>query len=164
MKKYSYIAFLLVLFSFTSCLTGGMEDLPAFEENEITGIQRVEYRYVSDDVSNASGQKIVKKVELTRSKVDIDEEAGTVSIEITVPAATGSFPETERTKCSLKNTDGENGICVMASLSTAARLSPVEGAPALGTPGDWSKPNKYVVTAANGSTKTWTIQVTKFVK
>ena len=64
MKKYSYLLFLSILFTLSSCLTGGLEDLPEFEENEISGVQRVEYRYISDEVSNASGQQIVKKVEL----------------------------------------------------------------------------------------------------
>ena len=56
MKKYSYLLFLSILFTLSSCLTGGLEDLPEFEENEISGVQRVEYRYISDEVSNASGQ------------------------------------------------------------------------------------------------------------
>lgn len=159
MKKYShYIMYLCTFFSFSSCLTGGLEELPEFEENDITGVQRVEYRYISDEISGASEQTIVKKVELTRSKTDIDAEGATVNIEVTVPDSNGSFPETEREKCNTGN------ICVMVSLSTAARISPVEGAPELGVPGDWSKPNKYTVTAADGSTKIWTIQVTKFDK
>ena len=41
MKKYSYLLFMFTFFVFTSCLTGGLEDLPEFEENEIIGIQRV---------------------------------------------------------------------------------------------------------------------------
>lgn len=53
MKKYSYLLFLSILFTLSSCLTGGLEDLPEFEENEISGVQRVEYRYISDEVSNA---------------------------------------------------------------------------------------------------------------
>lgn len=64
MKKYSYLLFLSILFTLSSCLTGGLEDLPEFEENEISGVQRVEYRYISDEVSNASGQQIVKKSNL----------------------------------------------------------------------------------------------------
>ena len=41
MKKYSYLLFLSILFTLSSCLTGGLEDLPEFEENEISGVQRV---------------------------------------------------------------------------------------------------------------------------
>lgn len=96
MKKYSYLLFLSILFTLSSCLTGGLEDLPEFEENEISGVQRVEYRYISDEVSNASGQQIVKKVELGRSNIVIDKEASTVSLDVSVPAANeGSFPASE---------------------------------------------------------------------
>lgn len=159
MKKYSYLLFMFTFFVFTSCLTGGLEDLPEFEENEIIGIQRVEYRYISNEVSNASGQQIVKKVELGRSNITVNSEAATVSLDVTVPAANeASFPVAEREKCSLSN------IGVMVTISTAARISPKDGAPALGVPGDWSKPNKYIVTAANGDQREWTISIANFVK
>ena len=76
-----------------------------------------------------------------------------MSIDVTVPVAEGDFTEEERAKVSLDN------IAVMASISTAARVTPLDGSPKLGVPGDWSKPNKYLVTAANGNEKEWTIQV-----
>lgn len=159
MKKYSYLLFLSILFTLSSCLTGGLEDLPEFEENEISGVQRVEYRYISDEVSNASGQQIVKKVELGRSNIVIDKEASTVSLDVSVPDANeGSFPASEWEKCSVNN------IGVMVTLSTAARITPKEGSPALGVPGDWSKPNKYLVTAANGEQREWTITIVNFTK
>lgn len=157
MKKYSYLLCLSFLFALTSCLNSNLDDLPEFEENEITGVQRVEYRYVSDEVSQASGQNIVKYVTLT-NKATIDKDARHVGIEVTVPAAGASFPDAEHAKCSTKE------IAVMVSLSTAARLTPVGDAPKLGVPGDWSKPNKYVVTAANGDTAEWTVEITKFTK
>ena len=158
MKKYSYLILLFIFSILTSCLTGGMEDLPEFEENDITGIYRVEYRYISDDINPASGEKNVVKVELGKSNVVINHESGTISFDVSVPAAGGSFPAAEREKCTVNN------IGVMVSLSTAARLTPVAGSPVLGIPGDWSKPNKYIVTAANGIEKEWTISISKFTK
>ena len=134
----------------TSCLKGGLEDLPEYEEADIVGIQRVEYRYYSSNVSNIDGEYIVKKVTLG-SNATIEDT--TVSIDVTVPVAEGDFTEEERAKVSLDN------IAVMASISTAARVTPLDGSPKLGVPGDWSKPNKYLVTAANGNEKEWTIQV-----
>lgn len=59
MKKYIYFVFTAVLLLMTSCLKGGMEDLPEYEEADIVGIQRVEYRYYSDKVSNIDGENIV---------------------------------------------------------------------------------------------------------
>ncbi len=148
MKNVIFILFATLFM--TSCLKGGLEDLPEYEEADIVGIQRVEYRYYSSNVSNIDGEYIVKKVTLG-SNATIEDT--TVSIDVTVPVAEGDFTEEERAKVSLDN------IAVMASISTAARVTPLDGSPKLGVPGDWSKPNKYLVTAANGNEKEWTIQV-----
>ncbi|MDE7236705.1 MAG: hypothetical protein K2N66_02660, partial [Paramuribaculum sp.] len=48
-------------------------------------------------------------------------------------------------------------LVVVLNISTAAVIEPLDGAPALGVPGDWSKPNKYQITAANGKKKVWTV-------
>ena len=77
---------------------------------------------------------------------------------LTVPDATGTFTTTVR------NTVALNNIALGVTVSSAARITPLSGAPAFGQPGDWSKPNKYLVTAADGSQKEWTIQVTQLVK
>ena len=50
------------------------------------------------------------------------------------------------------------------NLSTAAVIAPQDGAPTLGTPGDFSTTRRYVVTAAYGTKKDWTIQVTALNK
>lgn len=148
----------LSMLMMTSCLTAGLDDLPEFEDAEITGIQKVEYRYMSDQVSPSDGRPIVKYVDFPRA-TNIDKENRIVSISVTVPAANpSSFPEKEREKCSVAN------IAVMTSISTAARILPIGDAPLFGVPGDWSKPNKYVVKAANGSKKEWTVQVVSFKK
>ena len=54
--------------------------------------------------------------------------------------------------------------CLKVNLSTAAVIAPQDGAPTLGTPGDFSTTRRYVVTAANGTKKDWTIQVTALNK
>lgn len=155
--KYSFLVMVAVLVS--SCMRKGLEDLPEFDLKEIQSVTKVEYRFVSEEVSNASGQKIVKFVELKQDPAAvIDAENGTVKISVVVPGTNTDFTEEARTKCTKDN------IVVIVGLSTAARISPLEGAPKLGVPGDWSKPNKYKVTAADGSTKEWTIEVVKFTK
>ena len=50
-------------------------------------------------------------------------------------------------------------VVIAVTISTAAVIKPIDGAPTLGVPGDWSKPNKYEVMAANGDKKVWTIVV-----
>lgn len=57
-----------------------------------------------------------------------------------------------------------DNVVVIFQLSTAARCEPIEGAPALGVPGDWTKPNKYKVTAADGTTKIWTVTINSLTK
>ncbi len=152
--KYLYII-VLVLIS-TSCLKSNFEDLPEFEDAKILGVQKVEYRfYDQNDISKVDGQPIVKYVDLPRTTT-IDNNV--VSIVVTVPPASEAFSDSEREKVTLTN------IGVMVSISTAARLTPLEGAPKMGLPGDWSKPNKYLVTAANGATQTWTVEVTQLEK
>ncbi len=158
MKRYSIIIVILAM-SLTSCLKSGLEDLPEFEGKDITGVTRVQYWFVGERVSEASGQKIVEFIDLQQNPAAvIDAENATVKISVAVPAANTVFTEAERTKCSNKN------MVVIVGLSTAARISPVGGAPKFGVPGDWSKPNKYKVTAADGSSKEWTVEVVKFTK
>ena len=79
-------------FTLSSCLWEDWKICLSLKRMRLA-VQRVEYRYISDEVSNASGQQIVKKVELGRSNIVIDKEASTVSLDVSVPAANeGSFP------------------------------------------------------------------------
>lgn len=51
------------------------------------------------------------------------------------------------------------------NLRATARIMPLNGAPKLGSPGDFSaKEFKYQVTAADGTKREWTIKITDFVK
>lgn len=156
MKNYLKIVFIAILYmSFTSCLKQGLEDLPEFNLNDITGVQRVEYRFVSDMISPVDGEKVVKFVNLGKSAT-IEAGQNKVTIQVTVPPASGTFPASEKVKCTKSN------IAVMVAISTAARLTPVGDAPLLGVPGDWSKANRYIVTAADGTSREWSIEIVSF--
>ena len=61
--------------------------------------------------------------------------------------ASSNFPAEERPKFTMSN------VVVSLNISTAAMIQPIDGAAVLGKPGDWSKPNKYEITAADGSKK-----------
>ena len=154
MEKVFKLLLLLVAFSFTSCLKMGLEDLPEFEDADISSVTGVYYRYFSAESSPGTGLPLVKEVALDYSG-DVNKEARTVKI---TAASNSKFPSTE-----LHNLD-KSKLVVVVSLSTAARIQPTGGSPALGTPGDWSKPNTYIVTAADKSTKEWTIEVTELTK
>ncbi|AVM56073.1 MULTISPECIES: hypothetical protein [Capnocytophaga] len=159
MKRYIlYALFAILAIGFNSCLKSNLEELPAFEENDVTNVDRVEYRFISDEISKASNQKIVKFINLTVNKKEINKTDKTVRIEVTVPAANSDFPTVERDKVSKAN------LTVILSVSTAARVFPIGDAPRLGTPGDWTNPHKYKIEAANGNTAEWTVEVTNVTK
>ncbi|MBR8707400.1 DUF5018-related domain-containing protein [Bacteroides pyogenes] len=150
MKKLVNTLFLLcAVISLSSCLKSGLEDLPEYEDAEILSVHRVEYRFISQDVSNASGQPIVKFATLTH-RGTVNKEEGTVAIKVTVP---NSFPKAE-----LPNLDASK-LVVSLNLSSAARIVALEGSAQLGTPADWTKENRYVVTAANGTKKEWKVSL-----
>jgi hypothetical protein len=153
MKRIKYIINAIFLFvgtvSFTSCLESGLNELPAYEEADITDVY-FEYRY---EATRSDGVKDIKYIRMTNDKRQIDA-GGTINMEIRVPATDGTFTESERAKVSLNN------LVCYCYLSNVARIEPVDGAPVLGRIGNFSSAVKYKVTAADGKTsKLWTIHV-----
>lgn len=151
MKKILNILWmLLAAFLFSSCLKSGLEDLPEYGDADILSVSKVEYRYISEEIAPSSGQQLVKNATLSH-KAEVDKEAGTVSITVTVP---GSFPQGELASLSAKE------LVLSLNLSSAARITPLNGSAALGVPADWSKTNSYSVMAADGTKKNWEITLT----
>ena len=147
----------MMLLVCSSCLDGNLDDLPAFEEANITDV-KFDFRYKDPSDVWIDGEPIVKVVTLKVENKVINTEAGTITCTVTVPAANGPFTEAIRNTVALTNLVGK------FNLSTAAVIAPQDGAPTLGTPGDFSTTRRYVVTAANGTKKDWTIQVTALNK
>lgn len=143
MKRYiiSLFAAVLSMVCLTGCLTSGIDDPEeVFDGANITGLQGVYYRYI-----DASGD--VQQVRLAIGS-DINDEENTMEIVYLVPS---NFPQDQVDKVTTSN------LVVVLNISTAAIIKPIDGAPKLGVPGDWSKPNKYEITAANGNKKIWTV-------
>lgn len=136
--------------SCTSCLESNFEELGTYDGNDITA-GYAWYRYKGDNKINASGEQQVIQKQLQRTGQVIDNEAATCALQFKVPT---NFSEAE------KNGVNINNIVVAVDISTAAVMSPVDGSPKLGVPADWSTPHKYLVKAADGKTKIWTISVT----
>lgn len=153
-KNSLLLMFVLVC---VSCLRGNLEDLPAFEEANITDV-KFDFRYKDMTDVWIDGEPIVKVVSLSVGNKVINAETGTISCTITVPEANGSFSDEIRSTVSLTNIVGK------FNLSSAAIITPQDGAPTLGVPGDFSVPRRYLVTAANGTKKDWTIQITTMNK
>lgn len=156
MRKYIHFLLVVLAMGVVSCQKD--EGSSTYEENDIVAVQGVEYHYVFEQTNNSGTQKAVKHINLTMDKSDINKETNSITIEVTVPASSESFPDEERAKVSLNN------LAVVVGISTAAKVYPIADAPKLGVPGDWSKPNKYRVEAANGNSSEWTIQVTTLNK
>ncbi len=148
MRKLIFI-FSVLLLAMTSCIDWGLKELPVYNEAEMTAFN-LEHRFVT---KNANGIEMMAVVTLGGNVV-IDEAAGTITLTPTIPAPTTTFTQAERRKVSLES------IVAYGKLSPAAMIEPMDGAPVLGTPGNFSAERKYKVTAADGKTsKIWTIKV-----
>lgn len=144
------IAMFVMALSCTSCLESNFEELDTYDGNDITA-GYAWYRYKGDNKINASGEQQVIQKQLQRTGQVIDNDEATCALQFKVPT---NFSEAE------KNGVNINNIVVAVDISTAAVMSPVDGSPKLGVPADWSTPHKYLVKAADGKTKIWTISVT----
>lgn len=159
-KKFLIIASSIVLMvaALSSCLTSNTESIEAYTHNHISDVTGVWYRYITVE-NESSDREVMRKVELDGIERVIDEEARLVTIKVNPSQGRlNSIPEAARAELSVSN------IGVVVALPTAARLFPVGNSPKLGINGDWSKPNKYIVRAANGDEAEWTIKITEFNK
>lgn len=132
------------------------EDLPAYEEAEISAVQ-LYYRWASNEKDPVTQEPLVKEQRLNVSS-DVNSESGVIQLTVTVPDAGGDFTEAVRSGVTT------NPLWGQVTVSTAARITPIEGTAALGTPDDWGSDRKFSVKAANGNTKTWTIRIVQFNK
>lgn len=149
MKKiFNIITILLLTVFTTSCLDSNLEDLDTYKGKDIIGIAGVYHRYYGSQTIPGSGEQQVLQSALSYDNFQADAETGTSSFECKLPS---NFPAEERPKFTTSN------VVVSLNISTAAMIQPIDGAAVLGKPGDWSKPNKYEITAADGSKKVWTI-------
>lgn len=151
--KIGFVAFLFAV-ALSSCLEYNLPELPLYEGSEITLVS-VEHRFNGSQTMH--GQPIVAYQKLTVSQ-QINKDAGTVNVQISVPGPTEQFTAEEREKVV------QTHLWFYVNISTAATIKPIEGTPKLGDPSDATKALKYEITAANGSKKIWTINVTAFDK
>ena len=148
MKKYLYlIAAMFVAVLSTSCLESGLEDLDEYSGCDITN-GNVLWRWYAGGNIPASGEQQVKQVQLAAARTQDAENCV-----YTIRYVTSNIPEAERGNFT------ESKAVVAVTISTAATIKPINGAPKLGVPGDWTKDNQYEVTAADGTKKVWTIVV-----
>lgn len=154
LKNIKWLLCLMMLPLLASC---GWEDLPAYEDADITAC-KFYYRWGSNEYKDdITGEPLILEMEMTTS-FSIDTEAATVEVRVTVPNPQSYFTEEVRSQVTL-----DNLVC-QVTLSPAARIAPADGNKVLGVPDNWSQPHQFVITAADGTKKTWTINVVQFNK
>ncbi len=149
-----FIMFISMGFLLSSCLKHNLPDYPEWGKTMISNVY-VEYRYNSNEDYN--GKPVVNYERLDVSQ-NIDTTSGEITLDITVPQASGSFTNNVRNQVS------QDDLILYFDLSTAAKMTPVGDTPGPGYSTDLTEPQKYIVTAADGSQKTWTITVNSFTK
>ena len=155
MKRIKFLLAILSVCILPSCLSSGLEELPVYNDAEITNF-KFEYRWAEKE-----GKSERLRVKPLNTKVNIDKEKAIVVCQITVPAADAqAFTEEVRNKVA------QNNIVGFCTISTAATIRPVGSAPHLGKPGDFTQNTmSYEVIAADKKTKkTWMLIVESFNK
>ena len=116
---YRYLALALLIVLNTSCLKSGLDELETYDQNDITNI-RFEYRWWDE-----AAQRL-RVIEMGVTKT-IDTKAKKIECSIKVPEVTSAFTAGVRNQVSLST------LSINVDVSTAARISPVGDAPAMGT-------------------------------
>ncbi|WP_316839022.1 DUF5018-related domain-containing protein [Pedobacter gandavensis] len=145
---------LILMATMTSCLKKGLPDYPEWDGTNIDNVY-VEYRFNGPEQYGGQPIVVIKKLDVVKT---VDAPNSTINLAVSVPVASGSFTVAERAKVLQSN------LWVYMDISTAATIKPLTGTPKLGDPTNLTVPQKYEVSAANGSKKTWTIIVTSFNK
>lgn len=148
-KTIIYLVIFFTISIFSGCLESDLPDMTNSNKKEMTTID-FEYRWLSTREVPDGTQEIsnVKQLNKTINIVKNENGADTIYCNLSIP---GSIPADEKPKISLEHLWG------YAAISDAAFVTSLNGAPELGTPGDFSKPVSYRVTAADGSTKDYVI-------
>lgn len=149
------VCLLLSLPFLTAC---DWEELPAWEEADISGVQFY-YRWESEEYDPMlPDEPIIYKQRLNTEQVRRDADNGILEVRVSLPVTNEEFTSDVRDKVTT------NPLWGQVTVSTAARVTPIDGSKPLGTPDDWSVPRRFSVQAANGTTKEWTITIVEFNK
>jgi hypothetical protein len=154
-RNLSIIFLLTGLSLLTSCLESGLDDI---ENSDLCAISSItmEYRWI---VQNANGYDQLSRQQMTLSNKAPDEN-NEIHITVTVPSTSSSFPKEVRDHVSL------DGLYLITVISSAAKISPLNGAPQLGLPSAFEigRDYQYEVTAANGKKAVYHIVIEEFIK
>lgn len=160
-KKNRYnvpIILVLLMMLVSSCLKKDLPDYPAFDGKSIT-VVNAEHRFKSR-IHTMHGEPLVVMKGLSVSSV-INDATSEINLTVTIPAAeTG---ETADFNAEEKAMVKQSMMWFFYTISTGATMKAIEGTAEPGYPSDATKPLRYRVTAADGSTRDWTVKVTSFI-
>lgn len=175
-KLLNILAGCVLASSLSSCLYHDLEDLENSSDKEMTSVDYT-YRFLYNDTikKGTVNEEIVegRVCEVIFSKkTEKVEENGRKGFKTTLTHNLNSIqkagPSGSVTKEMLYETfkskitqDGLSKLWVYVSISDAAILSPLEGAPELGKPGDFSGDRLYRVTAADGSSQEYILKTVR---
>lgn len=155
MKKNIFFMMIGCMLLLTSCLKSGLDDI---ENSDLCAISSItmEYRWISQ---NANGYDQLSRQQMTLSKNTPDEN-NEIRFTVSVPVISSSFPKSVRDHVEL------DGLYMIAVISSAAKIQPLNGAPKLGLPGEFEigKDYQYEVIAANGKSAVYHIVIEDFIK
>ncbi len=136
---------------FTSCLKSDLDEIEVYHGADITSIRG--FYYYFSTTTSPNGDDIFDWGNISRADVVVNADAGTVVIGKATPA-----------KANI-NAFNPQKVVMMLNISTAATIEPIDGSAALGVEADWTagKTNKYKVTAADGTTKNWSVTIQSYV-
>ena len=153
MKKFLNIfAALLLAVVSTSCLKHDLEELDVYSGCDITRVDCA-YRYKTGEIHPGTQSEKVNQVYVSAySRTYVTDESDPSRGVCTIRYSKTNIPEQYRSTA-------ETEMVVYVTISTAATMKPINGAPALGIPADWTADHEYEVTAADGTKKIWMIVV-----
>ena len=153
MKKFLNIfAALLLAVVSTSCLKHDLEELDVYSGCDITRVDCA-YRWKTGEIHPGTQSEKVNQVYVSAySRTYVTDESDPSTGVLTIRYSKTNIPEQYRSVA-------ETEMVVYVTISTAATMKPINGAPALGIPADWTADHEYEVTAADGTKKIWKIVV-----
>ena len=153
MRKFINIlaAMLLAVIS-TSCLKSGLEELDVYSGCDITRVDCA-YRWKTGEIHPGTQSEKVNQVYVSAySRTYVTDESDPTKGVCTIRYSKTNIPAAYKEIA-------EKEMVVYVTISTAATMKPINGAPQLGVPADWTADHEYEVTAADGTKKTWKIVV-----
>jgi hypothetical protein len=153
MKKFLNIfAALLLAVVSTSCLKHDLEELDVYSGCDITRVDCA-YRWKTGEIHPGTQSEKVNQVYVSAySRTYVTDESDPSRGVCTIRYSKTNIPQQYRSVA-------ETEMVVYVTISTAATMKPINGAPALGIPADWTADHEYEVTAADGTKKIWKIVV-----